>query len=290
MNSPGTQFREALKTEKPLQIVGAVNAYTSMLAEDAGYKAIYLSGGGVAACLGLPDLGVTTLQDVLEDARRITAVCKLPLLVDIDVGWGGAFNIARTIREMERAKVAAVHIEDQILQKRCGHRPNKEIVSTTEMQDRIKAATDARTDKAFAIMARTDALAVEGLNSAIARACAYVEAGADMIFAEAMTDIAHYKKFSAAVKVPLLANLTEFGKTPYYTREEMAEAGVDMLLYPLSAFRAMNKAAIAVYEAIRRDGHQKNVLSLMQTREELYERLNYHDYEKKLDALFGRQI
>lgn len=290
MHNPGAQFRNALKEEKPLQIVGAVNAYTAMLAEDAGYKAIYLSGGGVAACShGLPDLGVTTLHDVLEDARRITAACKLPLLVDIDVGWGGAFNIARTIREMERAQVAAVHIEDQILQKRCGHRPNKEIVSTAEMQDRIKAATDARTDKTFVIMARTDALASEGLDGAITRANAYVEAGADMIFAEAMTDIAHYKKFRASLEVPLLANLTEFGKTPYYTREEMAAAGVDMLLYPLSAFRAMSKAAIAVYEAIRKDGHQKNVLSLMQTREELYERLNYHDYEKKLDALFGRQ-
>ncbi len=288
MTGPGTQFRNALKQEKPLQIVGAVNAYAAMLAEDAGYKAIYLSGGGVAACShGLPDLGITTMHDVLEDARRITAACPLPLLVDIDVGWGGAFNIARTIREMERAKVAAAHIEDQVLQKRCGHRPNKEIVSSGEMQDRIKAATDARSDKDFVIMARTDALAVEGLDTAIERARAYVEAGADMIFAEAMTDIAHYKKFKAEIKVPLLANLTEFGKTPCYTREEMAAAGVDMLLYPLSAFRAMSKAAIAVYEAIRKDGHQKNVLSLMQTREELYERLNYYDYERKLDALFG---
>lgn len=286
----GKKFKDALKAEKPLQIVGAVNAYAAMLAEDSGYKAIYLSGGGVAACSnGIPDLGITTMEDVLTDARRITAACKLPLLVDIDVGWGGAFNIARTIKEMERAGVAAVHIEDQIAQKRCGHRPNKEIVPTAEMQDRIKAAVDARLDKEFVIMARTDALASEGLEKAIARAVAYVEAGADMIFAEAMTDIAHYKKFKSAVKVPLLANLTEFGKTPYYKREEMADADVDMLLYPLSAFRAMSKAVIAVYEAIRRDGHQKNVLDLMQTREELYERLGYHAFEQKLDALFGEK-
>ncbi len=286
--SQGKKFKDAVKAEKPLQIVGAVNAYAAMLAEDAGYKAIYLSGGGVAACSnGIPDLGITTMEDVLTDARRITAATQVPLLVDIDVGWGGAFNIARTIKEMERAGVAAVHIEDQIAQKRCGHRPNKEIVPTAEMQDRIKAAVDARTDKDFVVMARTDALANEGLDGAIARAVAYVEAGADMIFAEAMTDIAHYKKFKEAVKVPLLANLTEFGKTPYYTRDELAAVGVDMLLYPLSAFRAMSKAAIAVYEAIRSDGHQKNVLDLMQTREELYERLGYHAYEQKLDALFG---
>lgn len=286
--SQGKKFRDAVKAEKPLQIVGAVNAYTAMLAEDAGYKAIYLSGGGVAACSnGIPDLGITTMEDVLIDARRITAATQLPLLVDIDVGWGGAFNIARTIREMERAGVAAVHIEDQIAQKRCGHRPNKEIVPTGEMQDRIKAAVDAKTDKDFVVMARTDALANEGLEKTIERAVAYVEAGADMIFAEAMTDIAHYQKFKNAVKVPLLANLTEFGKTPYYTREELAGVGVDMLLYPLSAFRAMSKAAIAVYETIRKDGHQKNVLDLMQTREELYERLGYHEYEQKLDALYG---
>ena len=286
--SQGKKFRDAVKNEKPLQIVGAVNAYAAMLAEDAGYKAIYLSGGGVAACSnGIPDLGITTMEDVLIDARRITAATQLPLLVDIDVGWGGAFNIARTIKEMERAGVAAVHIEDQIAQKRCGHRPNKEIVPTSEMQDRIKAAVDAKTDTDFVVMARTDALANEGLDKTIERAVAYVAAGADMIFAEAMTDIAHYKKFKDAVKVPLLANLTEFGKTPYYTREELAAVGVDMLLYPLSAFRAMSKAAIAVYDAIRKDGHQKNVLDLMQTREELYERLGYHDYEKKLDALYG---
>jgi len=284
----GKRFRDAVKAEKPLQIVGAVNAYTAMLAEDAGYKAIYLSGGGVAACSnGIPDLGITTMEDVLIDARRITAATQLPLLVDIDVGWGGAFNIARTIREMERAGVAAVHIEDQIAQKRCGHRPNKEIVPTGEMQDRIKAAVDARTDKDFVVMARTDALANEGLEKTIERAVAYVEAGADMIFAEAMTDIAHYQKFKNAVKVPLLANLTEFEKKPSYTREELAGVGVDMLLYPLSAFRAMSKAAITVYETIRKDGHQKNVLDLMQTREELYERLGYHEYEQKLDALYG---
>lgn len=287
-STPGSRFRIALKEERPLKVIGAINAYTALMAERVGYKALYLSGGGVAnASHGLPDLGITTLQDVLEDARRITAATSLPLLVDIDVGWGGAFNIARTVREMIRADVAAVHMEDQILQKRCGHRPNKEIVSTREMQDRIKAAADARSDENFILMARTDALAVEGLDAAIDRAAAYVEAGADMIFAEAMTDIAHYKRFKEAVRVPLLANITEFGKTPLYSCDELADVGVDMALYPLSAFRAMNKAAMSVYEAIHRDGHQKNVLELMQTREELYDILNYHTYEQKLDKLFG---
>jgi methylisocitrate lyase len=288
--SAGEKFRDALKAEKPLQIVGSINAYAAMMAERTGYKALYLSGAGVAnASHGLPDLGVTTLNDVLEDARRITAAASLPLLVDIDTGFGGAFSIARTIREMERAGVAAVHMEDQVAQKRCGHRPGKEIVSAAEMRDRIKAAVDARNDKDFVIMARTDALAVEGLDAAIDRAAAYVEAGANMIFAEAMTDISHYARFKQAVKVPLLANVTEFGKTPLYGREELAGAGVDMILYPLSAFRAMNQAALNVYEAIRRDGHQKNVLGLMQTREELYELLGYHAYEQKLDALFGEK-
>ena len=286
--SAGKKFRDAVKATTPLQIVGAINAYCALLAERAGHKALYLSGAGVAnASHGLPDLAVTTLNDVLEDARRITARCSLPLLVDIDTGWGGAFNIARTVREMEAAGVAAVHIEDQVGQKRCGHRPNKEIVSTQEMQDRIKAAVDARTDRDFVIMARTDALANEGLDAAIARAVAYVQAGADMIFAEAMTELSHYTKFKQAVKVPLLANATEFGKTPLYSREEMGNAGVDMVLYPLSAFRAMSKAALEVYGAIAKDGHQKNVVSAMQTREELYDVLGYHAYEQKLDALFG---
>lgn len=286
--TPGKKFREAVKNETPLKIVGTIYAYAAMMAEKTGHKAIYLSGAGVAnASHGLPDLGITSLEDVVEDARRITAASSLPLLVDIDVGWGGAFNIARTIREMERAGVAAVHMEDQILQKRCGHRPNKEIVATREMQDRIKAAVDARSDKDFVIMARTDALAVEGLDAAIERALAYVEAGADMIFAEAMTEISHYTRFKQAVGVPLLANVTEFGKTPLYSADELAEAGVDMALYPLSAFRAMNQAALKVYEAILSQGHQRDVLPLMQTREELYQFLGYYEYEKKLDALFG---
>ncbi|MBI1274983.1 methylisocitrate lyase [bacterium] len=288
--TPGKKFREAVKNEKPLKIVGTIYAYAAMMAEKTGHKAIYLSGAGVAnASHGLPDLGITSLEDVVEDARRITAASSLPLLVDIDVGWGGAFNIARTIREMERAGVAAVHMEDQILQKRCGHRPNKEIVSTGEMQDRIKSAVDARVDKNFVIMARTDALAVEGLDAAIERAVAYVEAGADMIFAEAMTEISHYTRFKQAVKVPLLANVTEFGKTPLYSADELAGAGVDMVLYPLSAFRAMNQAALKVYESIMAQGHQRDVLPLMQTREELYQFLGYYEYEKKLDALFGKE-
>jgi len=286
----GNRFRQAIKQEKPLQVMGTINAYAALMAERCGFKALYLSGAGVAnASHGLPDLGITSLQDVTEDARRITAATSLPLLVDIDVGWGGAFNIARTIREMMSAGVAAVHMEDQIAQKRCGHRPGKEIVSTAEMQDRVKAAVDARSDESFVIMARTDALAVEGLDAAIARACSYVEAGADMIFAEAMTDITHYQKFKNAVKVPLLANITEFGKTPLYSCDELGKAGVDMALYPLSAFRAMNKAALSVYESIRKNGHQRDVLSLMQTREELYDMLGYHAYEQKLDALFGEK-
>jgi methylisocitrate lyase len=284
----GGLFRKTLNEEKPLQIVGTVNAYSALMAKRIGYRALYLSGAGVAnASHGMPDLAVTTLHDVLEDARRITAAVDVPLLVDIDTGFGGAFNIARTIREMERAGVAAVHIEDQVVQKRCGHRPGKEIVSSEEMQDRIKAAVDARHDKDFVIMARTDALAVVGIDAAIERAVSYVKAGADMIFAEAMTELAHYKKFKEAVKVPLLANATEFGKTPLYTKEELKAVGVDMILYPLSAFRAMNKAALDVYQTIRRDGHQKNVVDKMQTREELYDFLDYHTYEKKLDTLFG---
>ena len=290
MTTPGQRFHAALTEEKPLQVMGTINAYAALMAERVGYKSLYLSGAGVAnASHGLPDLGITSLADVAEDARRITDATEVPLLVDIDVGWGGAFNIARTIREMIRSGVAAVHMEDQVAQKRCGHRPNKEIVSTEEMCDRIKAAVDARSDENFTVMARTDALASEGLDAAIGRAVSYVEAGADMIFAEAMTDLAHYQKFKDAVKVPLLANITEFGKTPLYSKDELAGVGVDMVLYPLSAFRAMNKAALGVYEAIRRDGHQKNVVDAMQTREELYEMLNYHDYEQKLDKLFGEK-
>lgn len=284
------KFRELAISEKPLQIVGAINAYSAMLAERAGFKAIYLSGAGVAnASYGLPDLGITSLDNVLEDAKRITATCGLPLLVDVDTGWGGAFNIARTVKEMIKANVAAIHIEDQIGQKRCGHRPNKEIVSTSEMVDRIKSAVDARTDKNFVIMARTDALAGEGLDAAVERAAAYVEAGADMIFAEAMTNLADYKKFKAAANVPLLANMTEFGKTPLYSAAEFAANGVDMVLYPLSAFRAMSRAAEEVYAAIKKDGSQKSVLDKMQTREQLYEVLGYHFYEERLDALFGKK-
>ncbi len=286
-NSPGARFREAVTQHAPLQIVGAINAYSAMLAERSGHHALYLSGAGVAnASFGLPDLGMTSLNDVAEDARRITSASELPLLVDIDTGWGGAFNIARTIREMERAGVAAVHIEDQVAQKRCGHRPGKAIVSAAEMVDRVKAAVDARQDGSFVLMARSDALAVEGLESAIERCRLCVEAGADMIFAEAMTDIGMYRQVVDAVGVPVLANITEFGQTPYYTVEQLAAEGVAMVLYPLSAFRAMSKAAIRVYEALARDGHQENVLDLMQTREELYECLGYHDYEQKLNELF----
>jgi methylisocitrate lyase len=265
----------------------AINAYHALLATQTGYKAIYLSGGGVAAgSLGMPDLGISTLEDVLIDVRRITEVTETPLLVDIDTGFGGAFNIARSIRNVIKAGAAAVHIEDQVQAKRCGHRPNKAIVSQAEMVDRIKAAVDAKTDPDFVIMARTDALAVEGLQSAIDRACACVEAGADMIFPEAITELGMYKQFAAAVKVPVLANITEFGATPLFTVDELRGADVSMVLYPLSAFRAMNQAALKVYEAVRQDGTQANVVNLMQTRAELYERLNYHSYEQKLDALF----
>ena len=285
--SAGKKFRDALVQEKPLQVIGAINAYHALLATQTGFKALYLSGGGVAAgSLGIPDLGISTLEDVLIDIRRITDVTDTPLLVDIDTGFGGALNISRTIKSTIKAGAAAIHIEDQVQAKRCGHRPNKAIVSQQEMVDRIKAAVDAKTDPDFVIMARTDALAVEGLSSAIDRACACVEAGADMIFPEAMTELSMYQEFSNAVKVPILANITEFGSTPLFTREELAGADVSLILYPLSAFRAMNKAALSVYESIRQDGTQQNVIEQMQTRNELYEFLNYHAYEKKLDELF----
>ncbi len=284
----GQRFRAALAAEKPLQIVGAINAYTALLAQRAGFKAIYLSGAGVAnASYGLPDLGITSLDNVLEDARRICGRVETPLLVDIDTGWGSAFNIARTMKEMTRAGVAAVHIEDQVQAKRCGHRPGKAIVPKDDMVDRIKAAVDARTGD-LQIMARTDALAVEGLDAAIDRCVACVEAGADLIFAEAMTDIGMYRKVVDAVKVPVLANITEFGKTPLYTRDELAAQGVAMVLYPLSAFRAMSKAAENVYGAIRKQGHQKDVVGWMQTRDQLYDVLDYHAYEQKLDTLFTK--
>lgn len=285
--SAGARFRAALSTEKPLQIIGAINAYHALLATQTGYKALYLSGGGVAAgSLGIPDLGISTLEDVLIDVRRITDVTETPLLVDIDTGFGGAFNIARSIRSIIKAGAAAVHIEDQVSAKRCGHRPNKAIVSLSEMVDRVKAAVDAKTDPDFVIMARTDALAVEGLQSAIDRACACVEAGADMIFPEAITELGMYQQFAAAVKVPVLANITEFGSTPLFTVDELRGADVSMVLYPLSAFRAMNQAALKVYEAVRNDGTQAKVVDLMQTRAELYEHLGYHAYEQKLDQLF----
>lgn len=288
--TPGQKFRQALKEEAPLQIPGAINANHALLAKRAGYKAIYLSGGGVAAgSLGLPDLGISNLDDVLTDIRRITDVCDLPLLVDVDTGFGAsAFNVARTTKSLIKFGAAAMHIEDQVGAKRCGHRPNKEIVTKEEMVDRVRAAADARTDESFVIMARTDALAVEGLDKALERAVACVEAGADAIFPEAITSLEMYKKFADAVKVPILANITEFGATPLFTVEELRDVNVAMVLYPLSAFRAMNKAAETVYEAIRRDGTQKNVVGTMQTREELYARINYHDFEKKLDALFAR--
>ena len=287
--SPGAAFRAALVTESPLQVVGAINANHALLARRAGYRAIYLSGGGVAAgSLGLPDLGINTLDDVLTDVRRITDVCELPLLVDIDTGFGpSAFNIARTVKSLVKFGAAACHIEDQVGAKRCGHRPGKEIVTTEEMVDRIKAAADARTDPAFFLIARTDAIAVQGVDAAIERAGRCVEAGADGVFAEAVYDLATYGRFAAAVPAPLLANITEFGQTPLFSVPELKEAGVAMVLYPLSAFRAMNKAAETVYTAIRRDGHQRNVLELMQTREELYDRIGYHDYERRLDALFA---
>lgn len=289
LTSAGARFRQALTLEKPLQIIGAINAYHALLATQTGYKALYLSGGGVAAgSLGLPDLGISTLEDVLIDVRRITDATETPLLVDIDTGFGGAFNIARSIKSIIKAGAAAVHIEDQVQAKRCGHRPNKAIVSQAEMVDRIKAAVDAKTDPDFVIMARTDALAVEGLQSAIDRACACVEAGADMIFPEAVTELGMYKQFAAAVKVPVLANITEFGSTPLFTVDELLNADVSMVLYPLSAFRAMNQAALKVYEAVRKDGTQQNVLNLMQTRAELYEHLNYHAFEQKLDELFQK--
>ena len=289
--SAGAAFRRAVQEEQPLQVVGAINANHALLAKRAGFRAIYLSGGGVAAgSLGMPDLGISNLDDVLTDVRRITDVCDLPLLVDVDTGFGAsAFNVARTVKSMIKFGAAAMHIEDQVGAKRCGHRPNKEVVTTEEMVDRIKAAVDARTDEDFVIMARTDALAVEGLDAALARTQAYVEAGADMIFAEAITTLDMYKVFTRSVKVPVLANITEFGATPLYTVEELREAGVGLVLYPLSAFRAMNKAAENVFNAIRRDGTQKNVIDTMQTRMELYERINYHEFEQKLDALFAQQ-
>lgn len=287
MSTPGQRFRQALKDNHPLQIVGTINAYTAMMAKQIGHQAIYLSGGGVAnASYGLPDLGMTSLNDVLVDVQRITAACDLPLLVDIDTGWGGAFNIAKTIRDMEKAGAAAVHMEDQVAQKRCGHRPNKEIVSTEEMVDRIKAAVDARTDDDFFIMARTDSFAQEGLEASIERAKAYAAAGADGIFAEAIKTEAHYRAFSDALNVPVLANITEFGQTELWNKKELAEWGVDMVLYPLSAFRAMNKAAENVYQSILSNGDQKAVVDNMQTRMELYDYLGYHAYEQKLDVLF----
>ena len=284
----GAAFRAAVAAEHPLQVVGAITAYAGVMAKRVGFKALYLSGGGVAAnSLGVPDLGISTMEDVLIDARRIVDATQMPLLVDIDTGWGGAFNIARTIRSFINVGVAAVHMEDQVGQKRCGHRPGKEVVSKEEMVDRVKAAVDARTDEQFVIMARTDAAAVEGIDRAIERAVAYVEAGADMIFPEAMKTLDDYRKFKAAVKVPILANLTEFGSTPFFTTDELREADVDIALYCCGAYRAMNKAALNFYEATRRDGTQKAAVPTMQTREELYDFLGYHDYERKLDALFA---
>ncbi len=286
----GARFRAAVAAEKPLQVIGTINAYHARLAERTGYKAIYLSGGGVAAAsLGVPDLGITTLDDVLTDVRRITDACSLPLLVDADTGFGSAFNIARTVKSLIKFGAAAMHIEDQVQAKRCGHRPGKEIVSREEMVDRIKAAVDARTDPDFVIMARTDALAVEGLAPAIERARACVEAGADMIFPEAVTELSMYRKFADAVKVPVLANITEFGATPLFTVEELRGANVSLVLYPLSAFRAMNQAALKVYETVRREGTQKNVVDIMQTRNELYDYLDYHRFESKLDQLFAKE-
>lgn len=289
ITSPGAKFRQALKDESPLQVIGAINANHALLAKRAGYRAIYLSGGGVAAgSLGLPDLGINTLDDVLTDVRRITDVCDLPLMVDIDTGFGpSAFNIARTVKSLIKMGAAACHIEDQVGAKRCGHRPGKEIVPVQEMADRVKAAADAKTDKDFFLIARTDAIAVDGVDAAIERAIACVEAGADGIFAEAAYDLPTYRRFVEAVKVPVLANITEFGKTPLFTVDELRSAGVGIVLYPLSAFRAMNKAAEKVYTAIRQDGHQKNVLDTMQTREELYERIGYHEFEQSLDELFA---
>ena len=288
--TPGSKFRQQVADNNPLQVVGTINAYSAIMAERVGHKAIYLSGGGVAACsFGTPDLGITTMKDVLEDVLRITDASTLPLLVDIDTGWGGNFNIARCVREMTRAGAAAVHIEDQVMQKRCGHRPNKAIVSQAEMVDRIKAAVDAKTDDDFVIMARTDALAVEGMDSAIERAIACVEAGADMIFPEAINTLEQYQAFTQAVAVPCLANITEFGATPLFSAQELAAAGIKIQLFPLSAFRAMSKAALDVYQHILADGTQQNTLAAMQTRMELYDFLGYHDYEQKLDELFAQE-
>lgn len=289
--SAGAKFRAALKSEKPLQCIGAINAYHARMAERSGYKSIYLSGGGVAAgSLGLPDLGISNLDDVLTDIRRITDACSLPLLVDVDTGFGAsAFNVGRTVKSLIKFGAGAMHIEDQVGAKRCGHRPGKELVTQTEMVDRIKAAVDARTDPDFFIMARTDALAVEGLQSAIDRACACVEAGADGIFPEAMTELSMYKQFADAVKVPILANITEFGSTPLFTLDELRSADVAIALYPLSAFRAMNAAALNVYQTVRKEGTQKNVVSTMQTRNDLYDYLGYHAYEQKLDSLFAKE-
>jgi methylisocitrate lyase len=287
--SAGFRFRAALAAERPLQVIGAINAYAARMAEATGFRALYLSGGGVAAnSLGMPDLGISTLEDVLTDVRRITEVTSAPLLVDVDTGWGSAFNIARTVRAMIKAGAGAVHMEDQVGAKRCGHRPGKEVVGIAEMVDRVKAAVDARTDPGFVIMARTDALAVEGISAAIDRACAYVEAGADMIFPEAMTELPMYRRFKDAVKVPILANITEFGQTPLFTTPELGAAGVDMVLYCCSAYRAMNAAALNVYQTIRREGTQASLVPLMQTRAELYQYLDYHAYEQKLDALFAQ--
>ena len=289
MTSPGAKLRQAIADENPLQIVGTINAYTAMMAEKVGHKALYLSGAGVAnASFGLPDLGMTSLNDVCEDIRRITAATDLPLLVDADTGWGGAFNITRTVQEMTRAGAAGMHIEDQVAQKRCGHRPNKEIVTQEEMVDRVKAAVDARIDDQFLIMARTDALQQQGLEAAIERAQACVDAGADAIFAEAVRTLDEYKAFSEALNVPVLANITEFGATPLFNKQELADVGVEIVLYPLSAFRAMNKAALNVYNSILENGDQKAVVDDMQTRAELYDFLNYHDFEEKLDQLFKK--
>jgi methylisocitrate lyase len=288
--SAGARLRAAMQQENPLQVVGAINAYAARLAQCQGFRALYLSGAGVAnASFGLPDLGMTSLNDVCEDVRRITDAVDLPLLVDADTGWGAAFNIARTTRELARSGAGGMHIEDQVAAKRCGHRPGKELVSRQEMVDRIRAAVDGRTDDGFVVMARTDAHGVEGQQAAVDRAAAYVEAGADMIFAEALASLDEYRQFTSAVKVPVLANITEFGKTPLFTTKELASAGVRLVLYPLSAFRAMNKAALEVYGAIRQEGTQKRVVDLMQTRAELYEVLGYHEYERKLDELFGKE-
>ena len=287
--SPGKKFRQALVENNPLVIPGAINAYSAILAEQSGHKALYLSGGGVAAAsYGIPDLGITTMEDVLIDVRRISNATSLPLLVDIDTGWGGAFNISRTIKEMIDAGAGAVHMEDQISQKRCGHRPNKSLVSSEEMQDRIKAAVDGRHDESFFLMARTDAIASEGINAAIDRAAAYVEQGADGIFLEAATSLEEYKIFKEHIKTPLLANITEFGKTPLFTKDQLGDVGVDMVLFPLTAFRAMSKAAEKIYISLAKDGTQDGLLDIMQTREELYDRLNYHSFEEKLDELYNK--